>query len=82
LAARLLILSQGGKLALLGIGLGTLAAFSLTRLMAGLLYGVRATDPLTLVAAAVLLLMTALAACTIPALRAMNTDPLVSLQIE
>jgi predicted permease len=77
-----LILGQGGKLALLGIGLGALAALSLTRLMAGLLYGVRASDPLTLVAAAVLLLTTALAACCIPALRAMNIDPLVSLQIE
>jgi putative ABC transport system permease protein len=75
-----LILGQGGRLALLGIALGTLGAFSLGRLMAGLLYGVSASDPLTLVAAATLLMLVALAACYVPARRATRVDPLVSLR--
>jgi predicted permease len=77
-----LVMAQGGKLALLGVGLGILAALSLTRLMAGLLYGVKATAPLTLVAAAFLLMIVALGACYFPARRAMNLDALVSLRAE
>jgi putative ABC transport system permease protein len=77
-----LILGQGGKLALLGLGVGTVAALLLTRVLAGLLYGVSPTDPLTFGAVVVILLAVALAASYLPARRAMRVDPLVALRHE
>lgn len=77
-----LILGNGVKMALLGIAIGVAAAFGLTRLMAGMLYGVSATDPLTFVFVAVVLMLVALAACYIPARRAMRVDPVVALRYE
>jgi putative ABC transport system permease protein len=77
-----LILGQGTKLALLGLGAGAVAALLLTRLMAGLLYGVSATDPLTFGAVAIVLLGVAVTACYIPARRAMRIDPIVALRHE
>jgi predicted permease len=77
-----LILGQGAKMALLGVAAGTVGAFALTRLMTKLLFGVSAYDPLTFLAVAGVLVAVALAACYIPARRAMRVDPLVALRYE
>jgi putative ABC transport system permease protein len=77
-----LVLGQGTRLALLGIGIGIIAALVVTRLMAKLLYGISATDPLTFAAVALLLALVALAACYIPARRATRVDPIIALRYE
>jgi putative ABC transport system permease protein len=76
------VLSEGARMALIGVGIGLAAALVLTRLMAGLLYGISAMDPLTFAAVAILLMIVAMAACYIPALRAMRVDPIVALRHE
>ena len=73
---------EGGRLAALGLALGLIAALALTRLMASLLFGVKPADPLTLGAAAALLVFVAFAACYIPARRATRVDPIVALRYE
>ena len=77
-----LIVGAGARLTALGILLGMGAAFALSRLMASLLFGVSATDPLTYATLAVLLGGVALAACWAPARRAVRVDPAVALRAE
>jgi putative ABC transport system permease protein len=77
-----LVVGQGMKLALFGAGLGLIATFVLTRLMATLLFGVSVTDPLTFVAIFLLLLLVAFLACWIPARRATRVGPIAALRCE
>lgn len=77
-----LILGQGLRLAVIGVALGLLAAIAFTRLLQGLLFGISASDPLTFVVIAVLLVGVALLACWIPARRATKVDPLEALRSE
>ncbi|HEY6306349.1 MAG TPA: ABC transporter permease [Candidatus Angelobacter sp.] len=77
-----LVLSQGLRLTVTGVVLGLLFSFALTRFLRALLFGVTATDALTFIGVAVLLCVVALAACYIPARRAMKVDPVIALRHE
>ena len=77
-----LVLKDGMTLAFAGIAVGLLGAFALTRLMASLLFGIGAKDPLTFVTVAAFLAFVAFIACYIPARRATKVDPLVALRNE
>ena len=78
----LLILGQGLRLTVLGLGLGVLVALGLMRVLVSLLFDVRAYDPSTYTAVALLLTAVALLACYIPARRAMCVDPMVALRYD
>jgi predicted permease len=77
-----MVLRQGLGLAIAGAAVGLVCALIVSHLMAGLLYGVRPTDPLTFSGVAILLIGVALLACYIPARRAMRVDPMVALRYE
>ena len=77
-----MVLRQGLGLAMEGAALGLVGSVIVSHLMAGLLYGVMPTDPLTFVGVTLVLTAVALAACYIPARRAMRVDPMIALRCE
>jgi putative ABC transport system permease protein len=77
-----LVMKEGAKFSLAGITLGLAGAFALTRLLASQLYGVGPKDGVTFSAVAIVMAMVTLAACYIPARRAMKVDPMVALRYE
>ena len=77
-----LILGRGALLSVIGVAAGSAVALALTREMRKMIYGVSASDPVTFLAVALLLVLVALAACYVPARRAMRVDPTVALRYE
>jgi ABC-type antimicrobial peptide transport system permease subunit len=79
---RKMVVFQGMRLAVIGVALGLVAAFALTRLMATFLFGVQARDPLVFVAMPVLLTVVSIVAVWLPARRASTVNPLIALRYE
>jgi putative ABC transport system permease protein len=77
-----MVMGQGMRLTLFGVGIGLIGGLALARLMKSLLFGVSATDPLTFVVVAALLGLVAMAACYIPARRATKVNPIEALRCE
>ncbi|MBN1505964.1 MAG: ABC transporter permease [Sedimentisphaerales bacterium] len=77
-----MVLRQGAKLALIGVGIGLAGSLALNRLIRSLLFGVTAHDPITLALVVVVLISVALAACYLPARRAARIDPMAALRCE
>lgn len=77
-----LVVRQGMTMAVIGLVLGLIGAFLVSRVLIGMLYGVSPTDPLTFTGVSIVLLSVALLACVIPARRATRVDPIVALRAE
>jgi ABC-type antimicrobial peptide transport system permease subunit len=77
-----LVVRQGAVVAVIGTVIGLVAAFALTRVLASVLYGVSATDPVTFIVVAAMLIGVALAASLIPARRAARGNPMIALRVE
>jgi putative ABC transport system permease protein len=77
-----LVVRQGMTMTFIGLALGLIAAFFMSRVLVGLLYGVSAKDPLTFAGVSIVLLVVALLACLIPARRATRVDPIIALRTE
>jgi putative ABC transport system permease protein len=77
-----IIVGQGLRLALFGVGVGLVAALVLTRLLQSFLFGISAYDPLTFIAVSLLLTLVAVAASYFPARRATRVDPMIALRYE
>lgn len=77
-----MILREGFRLSMIGVAIGLVASLALSRVMSDYVYGIRSTDPITLAGAALLLLLSALTACYVPARRAMRVEPMRALRIE
>lgn len=77
-----LVMKEGAKFAFAGVSLGLVGAVLVTRLLSSQLYGVSPMDPVTFAAVATLMAVITLAACYVPARRAMLVDPMVALRTE
>lgn len=77
-----IVIGRGLRLALVGAVIGLVCALVVSRLVANLLYGVRPTDPLTLIAVSALFIAVAMFACYLPARRATKVDPIIALRYE
>ncbi|HXG63927.1 MAG TPA: ABC transporter permease [Blastocatellia bacterium] len=77
-----MVLGQGLTLIVIGLAIGAVGAFALTRIMSGFLFGVEPTDPVTYAAVAVVFVAAATAACLVPARRATSIDPIIALRSE
>ena len=77
-----MVVGRGLALTLAGVAIGVPVALLVTRLIAGLLFGVSATDPLTFIAVSTLITAVAAAACCLPAYRATRVDPMVALRVD
>jgi ABC-type antimicrobial peptide transport system permease subunit len=77
-----LIIREGGRITVLGLGIGIIAALVLTRFISSLLYGIRPADAVSFAGAVLVLTASAIVACYIPARRAIRVDPVVALHFQ